>query len=77
MKNMKITLIQDMSNSLMTYFDDMFNVGGGPYMEDHDTDPHVSMSRGVKFKSSWHSQHTCTNLILKLPCGKQCIHTLL
>jgi len=37
-------------------FDAMYNVGGGPCMDDHDTDPHVSMSRGVKFKSSWHSQ---------------------
>lgn len=25
-------------------------------MDDHDTDPHVSMARGVKFKSSYHSQ---------------------
>lgn len=25
-------------------------------MDDHDTDPHVSMSRGVKFKSSYHEQ---------------------
>lgn len=35
-------------------FDAMDNVGGGPCMDDHDTDPHVSMSRGVKFKSSYH-----------------------
>ena len=37
-------------------FDAMDNVGGGPCMDDHDTDPHVSMSRGVKFKSSYHQQ---------------------
>ena len=43
-----------------TFLDDLFqamsDVGGGPCMDDHDTDPHVSMSRGVKFKSSYHSQ---------------------
>lgn len=33
----------------------MHSVGGGPCMDDDDTDPHVSMSRGVKFKSSYHS----------------------
>jgi hypothetical protein len=37
-------------------FDAMDNVGSGPCMDDHDTDPHVSMNRGVKFKSSWHQQ---------------------
>jgi hypothetical protein len=31
-------------------------VNGGPCMDDHDTDPHVSMARGVKFKSSYHEQ---------------------
>jgi len=35
-------------------FDAMDAVNGGPCMDDHDTDPHVSMSRGVKFKSSYH-----------------------
>ena len=35
-------------------FDAMDSVGSGPCMDDHDTDPHVSMARGVKFKSSWH-----------------------
>jgi hypothetical protein len=35
-------------------FDAMDAVSGGPCMDDHDTDPHVSMSRGVKFKSSYH-----------------------
>ncbi len=37
-------------------FSAMEDVGGGPCMDDHDTDPHVSMARGVKFKSSYHSQ---------------------
>ena len=37
-------------------FDSMEAVGGGACMDDHDTDPHVSMARGVKFKSSYHSQ---------------------
>jgi hypothetical protein len=37
-------------------FDAMYDVGGGPCMDDHDTDPHVSMSRGVKYWSSYHSQ---------------------
>ena len=40
------------------FLDNLFNamdaVNGGPCMDDHDTDPHVSMSRGVKFKSSYH-----------------------
>uniref|UniRef100_A0A7S1G390 Uncharacterized protein n=1 Tax=Corethron hystrix TaxID=216773 RepID=A0A7S1G390_9STRA len=30
-------------------------VGSGACMDDHDTDPHVSMSRGLKFKSSYHA----------------------
>lgn len=37
-------------------FDAMDAAGGGACMDDHDTDPHVSMSRGVKFKSSYHQQ---------------------
>jgi len=40
------------------FLDNLFNamdaVNGGPCMDDHDTDPHVSMARGVKFKSSYH-----------------------
>jgi len=36
-------------------FDAMDAVGGGPCMDDDDTDPHVSMSRGVKFWSSTHA----------------------
>lgn len=39
--------------NLFQAFDD---IGGGSCMDDDDTDPHVSMSRGVKFKSSWHQQ---------------------
>lgn len=43
-----------------TFLDSLFNamsdVGGGPCMDDHDTDPHVSMSRGVKFWSAYHSE---------------------
>ena len=42
------------------FLDDLFqamnDVNGGPCMDDHDTDPHVSMARGVKFKSSYHQQ---------------------
>jgi hypothetical protein len=41
-----------------TFLDNLFSamsaVNGGPCMDDHDTDPHVSMARGVKFKSSYH-----------------------
>lgn len=36
-------------------FDQLDAVGGGPCMDDHDTDPHVSMSRGVKYWSAYHS----------------------
>jgi len=40
------------------FLDNIFNamdaVNGGPCMDDKDTDPHVSMSRGVKFHSSYH-----------------------
>ena len=39
---------------LESLFDAMDAVGGGPCMDDHDTDPHVSMSRGVKFWSGYH-----------------------
>jgi hypothetical protein len=49
------------SYSAYEYFlDDLFNAmdsaGGGPCMDDHDTDPHVSMSRGVKFWSAYHQK---------------------
>lgn len=47
-------------SSYEEFLDDLFDamdaVGGGPCMDDHDTDPHVSMARGVKFKSSYHQQ---------------------
>ena len=46
----------DYDNFLDDLFQAMTDVGGGPCMDDHDTDPHVSMARGVKFKSSYHSQ---------------------
>ena len=42
------------------FLDDLFSAmsdeGAGPCMDDKDTDPHVSMARGVKFKSSYHSE---------------------
>jgi hypothetical protein len=49
------------SYSTYEYFlDDIFNAmasaGGGSCMDDHDTDPHVSMSRGLKFWSSYHQE---------------------
>mmetsp|Transcript_28400 Transcript_28400/g.76933 ORF Transcript_28400/g.76933 Transcript_28400/m.76933 type:complete len:998 (-) Transcript_28400:267-3260(-) len=55
------TYEDDNSYSSYEYFlDDLFNAmdanGGGPCMDDHDTDPHVSMSRGVKFWSAYHKQ---------------------
>ena len=50
----------DSYSSYEYFLDNLFNAmdsaGGGPCMDDHDTDPHVSMSRGVKFWSSYHSQ---------------------
>eukprot|EP00551_Chaetoceros_affinis_P014170 CAMPEP_0203687130 /NCGR_PEP_ID=MMETSP0091-20130426/120_1 /ASSEMBLY_ACC=CAM_ASM_001089 /TAXON_ID=426623 /ORGANISM="Chaetoceros affinis, Strain CCMP159" /LENGTH=967 /DNA_ID=CAMNT_0050556389 /DNA_START=253 /DNA_END=3157 /DNA_ORIENTATION=- len=58
-----VSVVEEFENnnnySLYEYFlDNLFNamdaVNGGPCMDDHDTDPHVSMSRGVKFKSSYH-----------------------
>ena len=39
---------------LNSLFSGLYAVGGGHCMDDHDTDPHVSMSRGVKFYSSYH-----------------------
>ena len=38
-------------------FQAMSDVGGGTCMDDHDTDPHVSMARGLKFKSSYHQEN--------------------
>jgi hypothetical protein len=37
-------------------FSALQNVSKGDCVDDHDTDPHVSMARGVKFKSSYHMQ---------------------
>jgi hypothetical protein len=58
-----IVVTYDDSSSYSSYdqfLDDLFSaleaVGGGPCMDDHDTDPHVSMARGVKFWSSYHKQ---------------------
>ena len=34
-------------------FSALEDVNGGPCMDDHNTDPHVSMVRGLKFKSSY------------------------
>lgn len=47
-------------------FDAMDAVGGGPCMDDHDTDPHVSMSRGVKFWSSTHATQYLYNANLEI-----------
>ena len=44
----------------------MYAVGGGPCMDDDDTDPHVSMSRGVKFWSSNHMQQYMYNANLEV-----------
>ncbi|KAL7565987.1 hypothetical protein ACA910_011009 [Epithemia clementina (nom. ined.)] len=48
-----VSTYESFLNSLFSALDSQ---GGGPCMDDHDTDPHVSMSRGVKFWSSYHSQ---------------------
>ena len=47
-------------------FDAMYEVGGGPCMDDDDTDPHVSMSRGVKFWSSNHMTQYMYNANLEV-----------
>jgi len=41
---------------LNNLFSAMQAVNGGSCMDDHDTDPHVSMARGVKFKSAYHQE---------------------
>ncbi len=50
----------DSYSSYEYFLDDLFSAmdqaGGGPCMDDHDTDPHVSMSRGVKFWSAYHQK---------------------
>jgi hypothetical protein len=47
-------------SSYEQFLDDLFDamdaLGAGPCMDDHDTDPHVSMARGVKFWSSYHKE---------------------
>jgi hypothetical protein len=47
-------------SSYETFITNLFsalqNVSKGDCVDDHDTDPHVSMARGVKFKSSYHMQ---------------------
>lgn len=47
-------------------FTAMYNVGGGPCMDDDDTDPHVSMARGVKFWSSYHQTQYMYNANLEV-----------
>jgi len=42
---------------LYDLFSAMDDVGGGSCMDDQDTDPHVSMGRGIKFKSSYHEEN--------------------
>ena len=51
---------------LESLFDAMDAVGGGPCMDDHDTDPHVSMARGVKFWSSSHAAQYLYNANLEV-----------
>jgi len=51
---------------LYDLFSAMDEVGGGPCMDDHDTDPHVSMTRGLKFKSSYHQQNYFYNSNLEI-----------
>ena len=50
----------DGESTYSKFLDDLFDafasVGGGDCMDDHDTDPHVSMARGVKFHSSYAMQ---------------------
>lgn len=47
-------------------FSAMNEVQGGACMDDKDTNPHVSMARGVKFKSSYHSQQYLYNANLEV-----------
>jgi len=61
----------DDSYSIYDYFlDQLFNamdaVNGGACMDDKDTDPHVSMSRGVKFHSSYHESQYFYNANLEV-----------
>jgi len=45
----------DYEQFLENLFNAMYSVSSGGCMDDHDTDPHVSMARGVKFMSSYHA----------------------
>ena len=47
-------------------FSAMYSVNSGACMDDDDTDPHVSMSRGLKFKSSWHQEQFMYNANLEV-----------
>ena len=62
----------DSASSYETFLENLFDAmdssGGGPCMDDHDTDPHVSMSRGVKFWSSYHSQQYAYAANLEVAC---------
>jgi hypothetical protein len=51
--NSAYSTYQTFINKLFTALE---NVDQGSCVDDHDTDPHVSMARGVKFKSSYHMQ---------------------
>ena len=51
---------------LNNLFSALSSVHGGSCMDDHDTDPHVSMARGVKFKSSYHKQQYAYNANLEV-----------
>ena len=57
-------------SSYETFLDNLFTamtaVDGGACMDDHDTDPHVSMARGVKFKSSYHQTQYMYNANLEV-----------
>lgn len=51
---------------LNNIFSALYSVNGGACMDDHDTDPHVSMVRGLKFKSSYHQEQYMYNANLEV-----------
>ena len=53
-------------NFLDQLFSAMYTVSAGSCMDDKDTDPHVSMARGVRFKSSYHQQQYLYNANLEV-----------
>jgi hypothetical protein len=53
-------------NFITQLFSAMYDVGAGPCMDDDDTDPHVSMGRGIKFKGSYHMQQYFYNANLEV-----------